>query len=68
MTSPDILIPLTIFLARLAETSLETIRTVYISRGYQYLSAGVGVVKVAFWLLSTGLVLTKLNHMKNKNL
>ena len=63
MTSPDILIPLTIFLARLAETSLETIRTVYISRGYQYLSAGVGVIKVAFWLLSTGLVLTNLNNI-----
>lgn len=63
MTSPAVLIPLTIFFARLVETSLETIRTVYVSRGHQYLSAGIGVIKVAFWLLSTGLVLTNLDNI-----
>jgi uncharacterized protein YebE (UPF0316 family) len=63
MTSPEVFLPLTIFLARLVETSLETLRTVYVSRGHQYLSAGVGVIKVAFWLLSTGLVLTNLDNI-----
>lgn len=56
----DIAIPLIILVARIVETSLETIRTVYISRGYQNLAANIGVIKVGIWLLSTGLVLTNL--------
>ena len=63
MVSPEILLPLTIFIARIVETSLETIRTIYITRGNQYLAAGIGVVKVAIWLLSTGLVLTNLQNI-----
>ncbi len=54
-------IPLIILVARIAETSMETVRTVYIARGYVNLAAGVGVVKVGIWLLSTGLVLTNLS-------
>ena len=62
MFSPEIL-PLIIFVARIAETSLETIRTVYVARGHPYLAAGIGVVKVAIWLLSTGLVITNLGNL-----
>jgi uncharacterized protein YebE (UPF0316 family) len=63
MIPPDLALPLTIFIARIVETSLETIRTVYIARGHKYLAAGIGVVKVAIWLLSTGLVLTNLHNI-----
>ena len=62
MISPEIL-PLVIFIARVVETSLETIRMIYITRGHQYLAAGIGVVRVAIWLLSTGLVLTNLQNI-----
>jgi uncharacterized protein YebE (UPF0316 family) len=62
MISPEIL-PLVIFVARVVETSLETIRMIYITRGHQYLAAGIGVIKVAIWLLSTGLVLTNLQNI-----
>ncbi|MDD1717963.1 MAG: DUF5698 domain-containing protein, partial [Methanoregulaceae archaeon] len=55
-----LVIPLTILVARIAETSMETVRTVYVAKGYVNLAAGVGVVKVGIWLLSTGLVLTNL--------
>ncbi len=55
-----LIVPLTILVARIAETSMETVRTVYVARGYVNLAAGVGVVKVGIWLLSTGLVLTNL--------
>ncbi|MCU0632942.1 MAG: DUF5698 domain-containing protein [Methanolinea sp.] len=62
---PDsyILLPFIILFARIVETSLETIRTIYINRGHTNLAAGIGVVKVAIWLLSTGLVLTNLQNV-----
>lgn len=63
ITSPEVLLPLTILVARIIETSLETIRMIYITRGHQYLSAGIGMVKVGIWLLSTGLVLTNLSNI-----
>lgn len=57
------LIPLIILVARIIETSLETIRTIYINRGHTNLAAGIGVVKVAIWLLSTGLVFSNLQDI-----
>jgi uncharacterized protein YebE (UPF0316 family) len=59
----DVVLPLIILIARIVETSLETIRTVYISRGHMYLAAGIGTVKVAIWVLSTGIVLTNLSNI-----
>ena len=56
-------LPLVILVARIIETTLETIRTVYVSKGHKYLASGIGVVKVAIWLLSTGLVLTNLTNI-----
>lgn len=55
--------PLLILFARIFETTLETIRTVYVSKGHKYLASGIGVVKVGIWLLSTGLVLTNLTNI-----
>jgi len=63
MIPPEFILPLTIFIARIVETSLETIRTVYVARGHKYLAAGIGVGKIAIWLLSTGLVLTNLDNI-----
>ena len=57
------MLPLIVLVARIVETSLETIRTIYINRGHTTLAAGIGVVKVAIWLLSTGLVLTNLQNI-----
>jgi uncharacterized protein YebE (UPF0316 family) len=57
----DYTIPLIILVARIVETSLDTIRTVYISKGHSNLAADIGVVKIGIWLLSTGLVLSNLN-------
>jgi uncharacterized protein YebE (UPF0316 family) len=59
--SMDYTVPLIILVARIIETSLDTIRTVYISRGHSNLAANIGVVKIGIWLLSTGLVLSNLN-------
>lgn len=63
MQDSFLLLSLVILVARIVETSLETIRTIYINRGHSHLAAGIGVVKVAIWLLSTGLVLTNLQNI-----
>jgi uncharacterized protein YebE (UPF0316 family) len=56
-------LPAIIFFARVFETSLDTIRTVYINRGHKYLASGIGVIKIGIWLLSTGLVLTNFTNI-----
>ncbi len=67
---PDILailisIPVVILIARIVEASLETIRTIYISKGHANLAADVGIVKTGIWLISTGLVITNLTDYWN---
>jgi uncharacterized protein YebE (UPF0316 family) len=59
----DLVIPAIILVARIVETTLETVRTVYVTRGHKYLASSIGVGKVAIWLLSTGLVLTNLTNI-----
>ena len=58
-------IPLLILVARIAEASLESVRTIYISKGHANLAAYVGIVKTGIWLISTGLVLTNLAQFWN---
>lgn len=57
--------PLIIFIARVFETSLETVRTIYIARGHANLASCMGIVKTGIWLLSTGLVLANLTDYWN---
>jgi uncharacterized protein YebE (UPF0316 family) len=58
-------LPLLILVARIVETSLETVRTIYVNRGHANLSAWIGILKTGIWLLSTGLVLTNLMDFWN---
>ncbi|MGB7789529.1 DUF5698 domain-containing protein [Methanoregula sp.] len=53
-------IPIVILIARIGEAALETIRTIYISKGHANLAACVGIIKTGIRLISTGLVLTNL--------
>ena len=52
-------------MARIAEASLESVRTIYISKGHANLAAYVGIVKTGIWLISTGLVLTNFTQFWN---
>jgi uncharacterized protein YebE (UPF0316 family) len=58
-------VPLLILIARIVETSLETVRTIYVNRGHANLAAWIGIAKTGIWLLSTGLVLTNLGDFWN---
>lgn len=59
----DLLLPFIILAAKIVEASMETIRTVYISRGHKYLASVIGIVKTGIWIISTGLVLTNLTYL-----
>lgn len=58
-----IVLPGLILLARIGETSLKTLRQVYVSKGLKYLASGIGTGEIAVWLLSTGLVITNLANI-----
>jgi uncharacterized protein YebE (UPF0316 family) len=59
----DLMLPLIILLARIVETSMETIRLIYVGKGHKYLASGIGTAKIGIWVLSTGLVLTNLDNI-----
>ncbi len=59
----DFILPLIILVARIVETSMETIRLIYINKGHKYLASGIGTLKIGIWVLSTGLVLTNLDNL-----
>ena len=57
--------PILILIARIFETSLETVRTIYINRGHANLAGWIGITKTGIWLLSTGIVITNLGDYWN---
>ncbi|MGA2914034.1 MAG: DUF5698 domain-containing protein [Methanoregula sp.] len=57
--------PLLILIARIVEAALETVRTIYISKGHASLAAYIGIAKTGIWLLSTGIVITNLGDYGN---
>lgn len=50
-----------IFLARLADVSLGTVRTIVVFRGFKFLAAVIGFFEVILWVAAAGQVLTNLD-------
>lgn len=59
----DLVLPLIILIARIIETTMETIRLVYITKGHRYLASIIGTLKIGVWVISTGLVLSNLDNI-----
>ena len=57
-----IIIPFLIFLARVADVSLGTIRLIFISRGMKYIAPVVGFFEILIWLLAIGQIMTNLSN------
>jgi uncharacterized protein YebE (UPF0316 family) len=57
-----ILLPLLIFLARIVDVSLQTIRIVSISRGIRWLAPLVGFFEVLIWLLAISQIMKTVSH------
>lgn len=58
-------IPLLIFMARLIDVTLSTIRIVFISRGLRRLAPFIGFVEILVWLVAIGQVMQHLDRPMN---
>ena len=58
-----IVIPLFIFLARIIDVSLGTIRIIYISRGMKVLAPIFGFLEIMIWLVAIGLIMQNLTNV-----
>ena len=55
-------IPLLIFLARIGDVSIGTVRTMLMLQGFRLIAAILGVVEVTIWVLAVGGVVTNLTE------
>lgn len=58
-----IILPLLIFLARVLDVSMGTIRFIYISRGLRSLAPIIGFFEVLIWLLAIGQIMQNLDNI-----
>jgi uncharacterized protein YebE (UPF0316 family) len=56
------ILPLLIFLARISDVSLGTIRVIFISKGLKYLAAMIGFFEILIWLLAIGQIMRNLSN------
>ena len=57
-----VILPALIFLARIVDVSLQTIRIISISRGIRWLAPLVGFFEVLIWLLAIGQIMKTVSH------
>jgi len=57
-----VLLPLLIFIARVADVSLGTVRVIFIARGLKYLAPIVGFFEIIIWLLAIGQIMQNLSN------
>jgi len=57
-----IVIPLLIFVARIFDVSLGTVRVIFVSRGLKYLAPVVGFFEILIWLLAIGQIMKNLSN------
>ena len=55
-------LPLLIFWARVLDVSLGTVRVIFISRGFKYLSPLIGFFEILIWLLAIGQIMKNLSN------
>jgi len=55
-------IPLLIFIARIVDVSLGTVRVIFVSRGLKYLAPIVGFFEILIWLLAIGQIMKNLSN------
>ncbi|PKL70260.1 MAG: hypothetical protein CVV30_02555 [Methanomicrobiales archaeon HGW-Methanomicrobiales-1] len=60
-----IILPLLIFIARVGDVSMETIRVIYISRGIKYLAPIIAFFEIIIWLLAMEVVMSDLTNIAN---
>jgi len=56
------LLPFLIFMARVIDVSMGTVRVIFVSRGLKYLAPVVGFFEVLIWLLAIGQIMKNLSN------
>ena len=57
-----IILPILIFLARICDVSIGTLRLIFISRGFKYYAPLLGFFEVIIWLLAIGQIMQHLDN------
>ncbi|PKK86659.1 MAG: hypothetical protein CVT48_00070 [Thermoplasmata archaeon HGW-Thermoplasmata-1] len=57
-----VVIPVLIFLARIVDVSIGTIRVIFISKGIKYIAPVLGFFEVIIWLLAIGQIVQNLTN------
>jgi uncharacterized protein YebE (UPF0316 family) len=57
-----LIIPALIFIARIMDVSLGTVRVIFISKGLKYLAPLVGFFEILIWLMAIGQIMTNLSN------
>jgi uncharacterized protein YebE (UPF0316 family) len=60
-----VILPLLIFLARVGDVSMETIRVIYISKGIKYLAPIIAFFEIVIWLIAMEVVISDLANVAN---
>jgi uncharacterized protein YebE (UPF0316 family) len=57
-----LLLPFLIFIARVADVSIGTVRLIFVARGFKYIAPLVGFFEVLIWLLAIGQIMKNLSN------
>jgi uncharacterized protein YebE (UPF0316 family) len=57
-----VVLPLLIFIARVSDVSLGTVRVIFITRGLKYFAPIVGFFEILIWLLAIGQIMQNLSN------
>jgi uncharacterized protein YebE (UPF0316 family) len=55
-------LPLLIFVARVADVSMGTVRVIFVSRGLKYIAPIIGFFEILIWLLAIGQIMKNLSN------
>ncbi len=58
-----IILPLLIFIARILDVSIGTLRIIFVSRGMKYLAPLLGFFEVLIWLIAIGQIMQHLDNI-----
>jgi uncharacterized protein YebE (UPF0316 family) len=58
-----VILPILIFIARLIDVSLGTLRIIFVSHGLKYFAPVVGFVEINIWLLAIGQIMQNLDNL-----
>jgi len=58
-----IVLPVLIFIARICDVSLGTVRVIFVSRGYRHLAPILGFFEISIWLFAIGQIMRDINDI-----